>query len=208
MAAGEGFPALYLRKGGFTIDCFDLSDDQIELFKLNALKEGVDSTIIKSSWLDLKSKTGKQYEFIMCRGNSFIYASGGWNSTEYDSKSALKLYEQTLRVFHNLLAEGGILYLDKFKDGEIDHNEKVCDVNIGSKIYSLIFQTKLYKSKKERYASMILRDIEGNEKVFPNLTYSLSEKELRETANKVGFSLRKTLFRTDRLFDIFALKKR
>lgn len=207
VAAGEGFPALYMRKKGFAIDCFDLSDDQIALFRKNALRDNVDSQITKASWLELPRKTKKSYDFIMCRGNSFIYASGGWNSKRYNKREALHPYKNTLQIFYQRLSAGGLLFIDKFKDNEVDHQTTLCPINVLGESYNLVFQTKLDFNKKERYATLFLSDGKRKKDSYPNLTYALSEDELMKLAKEIGFSIEKVYLKSEKNFDIFLLRK-
>lgn len=82
-SAGTGFIALHLRKMGYTVECIDLMDDEIRVFKRKARKLGVSPQIKKSSWADIpKVYKNKKFDFIFCRGNSFIYADGGWNKEQ------------------------------------------------------------------------------------------------------------------------------
>lgn len=207
VAAGEGFPAIYMRKKGFEIDCFDLSDDQIALFKENALKRDVSPKVIQSSWLELAHKTTKSYDFIMCRGNSFIYAPGGWNSNHYNRKEALQIYKETLKVFYKKLSPNGILFIDKFKDSEVYHETQVCRISVLDKPYNLIFNTRLDFDNKERYATLFLEGGRRKKETFPNLTYALSDRELIKIAEEIGFSIEKINFKSEKNFDIFILRK-
>ena len=194
---------------GLDLDCFDLSADQVAAFKENAKKYGVDSSITQASWLEIPAKVApKKYDFIMCRGNSFIYAPGGWNSREYNQTSPLNSFRNTLKAFHTILKCGGILYLDKFKDSEQEHHTNVCKIAIKEKTYDLIFHTQINPATKERYASMLLGNSDGEKESMPNVTYALSEIELSDLAKETGFcSLEKICLESDKMFDIYLLRK-
>jgi ubiquinone/menaquinone biosynthesis C-methylase UbiE len=208
VAAGSGINAIPLRKNGFWVECFDISDDQIKLFRKNARLTGVSNLITKSSWLELPKYVHTCYDLILCRGNSFIYAPGGWNSDKYDKDRALQIYLKTLETFYDLLAEDGILYIDKFPDNEQDHKVKVAEVVIGGKTSELFFFTKLEWGKKERYGSMVLRDSDGKETGAPNKTYALSAKEFKALAREAGFTkIDEPKLWSETIFDVFLLKK-
>ncbi len=208
VAAGDGFPALSMREKGFTIDCFDLSDDQIKSFKRNARKRKVSSLITQSDWLHVKDKVEKSYDCIMCTGNSFIYAAGGWNSKEYNKDHPLTLYRQTLGIFYELLLPGGILIIDKFKDSERSHEVIVCRVKVKDHSYDLTFSIRTDVDKKERYASITLDDGIKSRETLPNLTYALSEKELSALCHQAGFSgFEKITFKSNKLFDTYIIRK-
>ncbi len=209
VAAGAGFPALLMREQGFNVDCFDIAQDQVILFKENAKKQKVDSSITRCSWLDLPQYVGsKKYDFIMCRGNSFIYAPGGWNSDAYNVQEPIKAYKDALKVFYDLLSPGGMFLVDKFKDSEQDHKVKIGNINIEGETYGLIFYTKLNREKRNRFAQMLLQDKEGHEEGVPNFTYALSEAELMQLAQSVGFSdLEKICLDNEKHFDVFTMRR-
>jgi len=195
VSAGTGFPALELTKKGYNVDCIDASSDEIKIFQKRAKRSGLRIRCKKLTWLKIPNHYKKKnYNFVFCRGNSFIYAAGGWNkSQKVNKKKSLEKYEKTLRVFCDLLEEGGILYIDKFKDSEKPHKTKVGEVEIKNQKYDLLFYNEVNKKAKERYAAMLMRDKKGREKGLPNITYLLTEKELEGMLKKVGFKKTKRI---------------
>lgn len=187
--AGTGFISLYLRGEGFDVDCMDLMKDEIDLFKKKANSIQVNSTISQLSWNEIPKKyNSSSYDFLFCRGNSFIYAAGGWNeSCEIDLAQSLSSYEKTLKVFYDVLKERGYLYLDKFPDDEVSHKDLVAKIKVGDKEKDLLFCTNRLLSKNYREAALITRDHDGAETGIPNVSYDLSEKELDSLLMKVGF---------------------
>lgn len=111
-AAGTGIPALYLRKLGVDVDCSDGDTSMISQFRINAAAMKVSSRCDYALWEDL-THFGKQYDYVMCQGNSLVYdhSWAGGTHTEYLS---------TIRnVFKNLAAvtkPGGWLHIDGPKD--------------------------------------------------------------------------------------------
>ena len=185
VSAGGGFPAIDLIKDGYKIDCLDISGDEIKLFNQRADKLNLSIKCKKGAWLDIpKLFEQNTYDFIFCRGNSFIYAAGGWNEKiEIDKQKSLDSCLETLKIFHDTLKIGGYLYLDKFKDNEVAGKEKVCKIQIGEKgEENLIFQTQRLSEKDMRRAALIL----GEEK-FEKATYNLTEPETEELFEKAGF---------------------
>ena len=209
VAAGDGFPSLTLRRKGLEIDCFDLSDDQIEGFKKNAKRYRVNDSITQASWLQLPSLVEKnKYSFVMCRGNSFIYAPGGWNSINYNNISPLNVFRKTLEGFFQILSPNGMLYLDKYKDDEKDHNTPVCKVQIEGRTYNLIFRAKVSKSKRERYATMVLGNKGGEKETLPNYTYTISWPEIISLAEEVGFrDIKKVSLKNEKMFEVYTMRK-
>jgi glycine/sarcosine N-methyltransferase len=210
VSAGTGFPALELIEKGYDVDCMDAMDDEIEVFTEKAKKKGLKTRCKKLTWLEMPKHYKKEdYNLVFCRGNSFIYAAGGWNKSQgVDKKKSLEIYEKTLKVFYNLLEDSGTLYIDKFKDSEKPHKTKVGVVQIKDKKYDLIFYNEVNIKSKERYAAMLLRDENGKEKGLPNMTYLLSGKELEDMLKNVGFKkVEKINLKSEGHFDVWLATK-
>jgi ubiquinone/menaquinone biosynthesis C-methylase UbiE len=207
VCAGTGFPSLDLLKEGYSFDCLDASDDEINLFHKKAKKSELKIKCEKQKWLEIPIEKNDFYKLVLCRGNSFIYAAGGWNEEiKINKKESLKLYEKTLKKFYGLLKQGGILYLDKFKDNETNGKELVGKIKINNENKNLFFFHEI--KGDERRAAMLIEDGSGNSKGLPNITYNLSEFELKELLKKVGFkNIKKINLYGETHFDIFIAKK-
>lgn len=193
-AAGSGFPALDMVEKGFSnIACIDVSDDQIRLFNKRAEGKNLSVRSHKVSWNEIPEHfKGKKFKAIICKG-SLWYAAGGWN-TEYvpDRESALEAMRIALKVFYTMLETGGVLYVDKFKDSEVDHKDTVGTFQVGDKKKELMFYTHREHEKKIRRAAMIIKDVEtGIEEGLPNVTYNLKEDEMENLLKETGFSIEK-----------------
>lgn len=209
-SAGTGFIALHLRKKGFNINCMDPLDDEIRVFKRKARKMEVSPQIRKIYWEDIPdSYKNKQFDFIFCRGNSFIYADGGWNERKtVSASSSLKSYKKTLQIFYNQLNEGGYLYLDKFPDNEKPHKDKVGKIQIGDKEpEELFFYTQKKTSKRYREASMIRRKPNGKESGLPNQTFDLKETEVDQMLKEVGFKIQRLNLKSEKHFVVWLARK-
>ena len=210
VCAGTGFPALELIRKGYKIDCMDASNDEIKVFSKKVKKQKLKIRCKKLSWLQIpKHYKNNNYDFIFCRGNSFIFAGGGWNkSQKVKKKKSLEKYEKTLKVFYKLLDDKGILYIDKFPDNEKPHKSKVGAVQIKDKKYDLIFYTEIKRKLNIREARMLMRDKEGKEKGLPNITYLLNAKELINLLKKIGFKkIKKIKLKSETHFDIWLAQK-
>ncbi len=185
--AGTGFISLYLRENEFNVDCMDLMEDQIRVFKKRAKALGVSDDVEKRSWAEIPERYAREnYDFVFCRGNSFIYAGGGWNRDQKVERD-LGAFAETLKNFYDVLKVGGFLYIDKYPDGERPHKDVVAKVRINEKEEDLIFYTNRVSEKGFREASMLLRDGEGRERGVMNRTYDLKEEELERMVRSVGF---------------------
>lgn len=201
--AGSGFPALDMNEQGYkNITCVDGSDDQIELFNNKAAVKNIPLRSKKCSWLELPAHfQPEQFKALICKG-SVWYAGGGWNKDFLpEREKTLGALKQTLKIFHSLLEMGGVLYIDKFKDTEVDHKDIVGTFEVGDEKKELIFWTHREKENSIRRAMMITKDIAtGKETGLPNVTYDLKEEELEDVLKEVGFSITKPNFPEEKFF--------
>ena len=210
VAAGAGFPSLDLIKSGFEITCTDGADDMIELFNSKAAEADIISRCRKALWLELPELfSQEQFDLLMCRGISFIYADGGWNRHEMPNpERAIKAYTETLAAFYSRLNKGGWVHLDKFKDEEIGHRIKVSEIKVKeSPTEDLVFWTQRDVDSKVRQAAMI-RETGENKQLIPNVTYDLTGAELEQMMAEVGFvDIQKISLPSEKLFDIWIGRK-
>jgi hypothetical protein len=188
----------------------DLMEDEIEVFKERALENGVSHEISKIAWKEIPENYEKEtYDFIFCRGNSFIYADGGWNKNqEVNRESSLESYEETLKIFYDALKSGGYLYVDKFPDNEKLQKETVAKIKVEGKLEELIFFTEKMPEKRMRKASMIRKNSDAIETGIPNVTYNLSGTELEEMMRKIGFEFEKIKIKSETHFDVWLARKK
>lgn len=210
VSAGGGFPALDLVRDGYNITCVDGFQDEVDLFNQKAAVSGSQIRCAHLKWENLLDSFEKNiFDFLFCRGNSFIYACGGWNEmVKIEPESALLNYKQTLFVFYDLIKPGGWIYIDKFKDSETTHKEKVCDIKVGDgPKEDLVFWTQRFSEQKIRKASMI-RKIDDMESGVPNITYDLLDTELENMLVLVGFkNIQKIDLVSEQHFDIWLAQK-
>ena len=196
VSAGGGFPAIDLSLKGYVIDCIDASDDEVRLFNEKAEVNKLTIRCKKAFWQDIPNfHKDNYYDFLFCRGNSFIYAGGGWNvEQKINEVESKKAYEETLKNFYNLLKKGGYMYIDKFKDTEVSHYETVGEIKVGDKPNEkLVFWTERFPEQNIRKASMIREKANGEKIGIPNITYDLKNFEIEEALKKIGFSQIKTI---------------
>lgn len=210
VAAGGGFPALDFIKDGYIVTCTDGTQDEVDLFNRKSAVAGLTATCVNVRWNDLKNIfPHESFDFLFCRGNSFIYAGGGWNEmVAVETGKSLASYQKTLSIFYDLLKPGGWIYLDKFKDSETTHRAKVSDIQVGNQPKEeLIFWTQRFPDKKIRQASMILKCGE-TENAVPNITYDLSSAELEKAFAEIGFkNVQKVELPSEQNFDVWIGQK-
>ncbi len=209
-SAGGGFPSLDLIKAGYNIVCTDGFQDEVDLFNKKSKSFELEARCINVRWENLQSNfQNNTFDFLFCRGNSFIYAGGGWNETiEIEQDKSLSNYKQTLSTFYDLIKPNGWIYIDKFKDSETSHREKVGEIKVGNNPNEdLIFWTQRFPEKRIRQASMIRKN-ESGERGVPNITYDLSAPELEKMFVEVGFkNVQKINLNSEKHFDIWIAQK-
>lgn len=107
-ACGTGLPAIDLRARGFSVDCSDADGLMLNQFRRNARARNVDDSALQLRWEELTS-VGKQYDYVMCRGNSLVYADsweGGFPAASMDT------IERHIRGIASVVAPGGYLHVD------------------------------------------------------------------------------------------------
>lgn len=107
-ACGTGLPAIDLRARGFSIDCSDADQLMLHQFRKNARARRVDDSAIQLRWEELRS-LGKQYDYVMCRGNSLVYADSWDEALPAASISAI---ERHIKGIASVVAPGGYLHVD------------------------------------------------------------------------------------------------
>jgi hypothetical protein len=210
VSAGTGFLSLELAEKGYNVECMDAMDDEIVEFSKKAKEKKLKLKCKKAFWLEIpKNYPKNHFDLALCRGNSFIYAAGGWNKfNKVDSDKSIELYEKTLKIFYDSLKKGGYLYIDKFKDSEIPSKVNVGKAIIEGKKFDLLFYTEINRKKGFRRASMILRDENGKEGGLPNMTYILTLPELEKMLKNVGFKeVKKLEIKNETHFDILLCRK-
>jgi SAM-dependent methyltransferase len=107
-ACGSGFPALDLHRLGYAVSCSDGSDFMLERFARNALAAGIQIEPVQALWEELDGLYPAQFDAVLCRGCSLIYA-GTFESDADPDRSAL---EASVRSLAGCLRPGGRLYVD------------------------------------------------------------------------------------------------
>ncbi len=188
VSAGGGFPALDLIEMGYQVDCFD--GFAADLFNQNAKKQGQETLCQPVLWEDLpQTSQPGQYDFVFCRGNSFIFAGGGWAElNDFDIEKVRADYARTARIFADLLKKGGHMYIDKFKDSELGHREKLATIKVGERAEDLMFSSK--RSPETKTRQVFMQRMVGDEVVNTEtrITYDLLGEELLQFLKEAGFS--------------------
>lgn len=109
-ACGTGLPSLELRRRGYNIDCYDGELSMLEVFRQRAQMLGVDDTCSVVLWQDLQASIAKQYDCVLCLGNSLIY-NNLWMGRSPEI-NLTESYDSVFLNFRHVLKVGGYLYID------------------------------------------------------------------------------------------------
>ena len=123
---------------------------------------------------------------------------------------SLEKLKKTLQVYYDLLKKDGYLYIDKFKDSEVPSKKVVARLNIKSNNTKkdVVFYVERKPEEGTRYASMLLRDMKGNESGSLGMAYDLSEDEMEDLLKNVGFrDVKKIRLKNEKHFVIWLVKK-
>ena len=208
VSAGGGFPSIELIRQGYNVDCFD--GFSASVFDKNAKESGVDVRCKSLLWQELPNAVSEgTYDFLFCRGNSFIFADGGWKGGEdIDRERAMGNYLKTLKIFAGMLKKGGHMYVDKFKDAEPGHREKLATIKVGGQNQDLVFWSQRFPERKTR--EVFMERVVADEVVVQEkrATYDLSEGELLSLMEQAGFSkMDKVDVQEEKHFDVWLAQK-
>ena len=209
---GPGFLSCDLLKKGYNLKTSDKSKKMIELFEKELKENGIHHKTTISTWLNLKKHfKNNSFKMIFNRGNSFIFAGGGWNDDiQVDKNKFMMAYRKTLKNYYDLLKKGGYLYIDKFKDSEIPAKKVAARLNIKStkEQKDIVFLVERKPEEGTRLAQGLLRDSQGNEEGLMNKTYDLTENDMEDLLRETGFKeIKKLKLKSEKHFVVWLARK-
>ena len=101
VAMGTGFHSINFLQDGYSVTGIDKSQAMIDVAKKNALKYRVKLNTICTDWTDLRNKTLKQHDCIICLGNSL--------ACENDPKKR----QLAIHNWSEVLSDNGIIIIDR-----------------------------------------------------------------------------------------------
>jgi SAM-dependent methyltransferase len=108
-SCGTGLPALDLRARGFSVECSDADSEMLGEFRRNARERGLSDECSQYRWDQLPS-LDRQFQYVMCRGNSLVYADS-WSSAA-DAAADEADIERSILGIASVVAPGGFLHVD------------------------------------------------------------------------------------------------
>lgn len=208
---GPGFFTTELLKEGYNISTADKNKYMIEPFEQNLKNLGIKHNTTISSWINLKKHFKNNYfDLLFNRGNTMIYANGGWNEeVAINKKESIKAIKKTLKIYHDLLKKGGYLYVDKYKDSEIPSEKMVANLKITKtkEKKGIFFYVDRQPENNVRFAKLILREDNGKDKEFYGKAYDLTEDEMESLLIEVGFKVEKLKLNSEKHFVVWLARK-
>jgi cysteine desulfurase / selenocysteine lyase len=208
---GPGFLAKELLQTGFNLTTMDKSKKHIKPFLNDIKKLGLDQDVKIGSWLEIPKIFKKEsFDFLFNRGNTFIFANGGLLETKDINKpKTLETMKKTLKNYYDSLKLGGYLYIDKYKDSEVPSDKVVAKLKIKEtkEIKDVIFHVERNPKEGYRFASIILRDKNGDDSKIFNKVYDLTEDEMETLLQEVGFKVKKINLKSEKHFVVWLAQK-
>jgi SAM-dependent methyltransferase len=199
-AAGVGLPALHLRRLGFDVSCSDGDEAMVARFAHNADLLGLDPACRLLDWDQLDPAEGR-YDYVMCRGNSLVYATSwgpGRAAADHDRLAAY------LRRFASVLEPGGHLQVDAPRmlaptryDGSVvidrPNDDPVLADRVGSVPVELVVQEQVEVRDNSRFWAcfVALEPTEGPvaKRSFSMHSSRLTIDDLAELLDVTGFEV-------------------
>ena len=210
-SVGPGFFTKEMILKGYSIQTADKSKRMIKSFADELQQLGIKHETTISTWLDLPKHYKKEsFNFLFNRGNTIMYANGGWNEEKpVNKKESLTALRKTLQVYYHLLKKGGYLYVDKYKDEEIPAKKTVATLKIKKtkEKKDIVFYVERRPKNDVRYAQMLLRDSSGKEEGIPNMAYDLTEDEMETMLKEVGFKIKRLNLKSEKHFVVWLAQK-
>ncbi len=128
VSGGFGFPALDLLERGYPVVYNDGSPAMFSYFDYLRKQKNLGMfgmpELFPTSWKEMvKAHPPKFYGALLCRGNSLPYVVS-WGKENPNLSQAQNEIATILRGFRRLLVKGGVFFVDKHRDIDVEKSEK------------------------------------------------------------------------------------
>ncbi len=189
-AGGTGFPSIALKKMGWNITYSDASEEMQSHFRQRAQQQGVEMPVFFSNWRDLSKNILRQFDAVMCRGNSLIYVDS-WDSDQV-SDAARDQIRNALREFRQMIKPGGVLYVDTTHRSEFEHASYPFREEFPERLIQGKSTTMTWEVNHDPDAGRRTIDIEvttdGNHEYFGLYSHLLPPSQLAVMLVEAGFA--------------------
>lgn len=216
-ACGTGFPSIELSKLDYNVTCSDGDTEMLKRFKKNMLNQKLNLKTIHCEWQDLDKHFQNEFDCVLCRGNSLVYAIS-WGKKELNPVKAKLEIVKSLENFYNVLRKEGFCYIDVPPKAEYNRQnnsgyEKYTKRKINGQEISLSW--KVIQQPEMKMRTWIPEITLWNSgpipvrKKFVYKSYLIDHQELLEMLNNIGFSKIKTYqkIKGENTYDIFIAYK-
>jgi SAM-dependent methyltransferase len=209
--AGSGSLDIDLLKRGYSLTLTDGDAGMVDLLKRGLTARSLKHEPMLARWGELPGIFApSSFGTLICAGNSLIYGGGYWNySGVVDWEKSLDGIRSTLKIFHDLLAPGGVLIVDKPKDDECAVEERIAQIAVAEeRVLDVFFSVRFDEADVKRTAQILLRDVvTGEELGTPNAAIRFFDEELIRLAHDVGFAKIEKVERAESQFPLWVLTR-
>lgn len=185
-ACGTGFPSLQLYKLGYDITCSDGNELMLQYFNKNVNGKVKAKRL---EWRDLARTYEDEFDAVLVRGNSLIYATS-WDKEEINPEESKDAIFKSLENFYHILRENGLLYLDLYKENEQPHKQDLGEVILNNNDReNWKWEIQHDWSKRIRTWSIVRTNLVNKEQVkHISYSYLIKHDELLDMLDDIGFS--------------------
>ncbi len=184
-SCGFGFATLGLYERGYDITFTDGSELMLEEFKKRASSKHLDVKPLHILWENLGNKFHNEFDVLLCRGNSLIYANS-WDKEQNNSVESIK---SALKNFHMCLKPNGLLYIDTTCENKLHKSSEEIEyppLRMNGAEIRLYDKVILDKDKMIRLWRPTIY-INGTSYTIERRSYYLSHEKLHELLLDCGF---------------------
>ncbi len=204
-ACGTGFPALELFELGYNLTCSDGSEEMLEQFNLRS-KGRLNAK--KLDWRELAEHYGQEFDAVLVRGNSLIYANS-WNQKKINSQKARFIIFESLRNFYRVLKKSGFLYVDLYNENEQPHKLDLGNIVFNGNSERWIWGIEHDWNNRIRTWYIERIDLATAKEVKHNsYSYLIKHEELIELLKKTSFqSIEKRIIEGETNYTVYIARK-
>jgi SAM-dependent methyltransferase len=207
-SGGIGFPVIGLKQMSWDVSYSDGSAKMFDIFQSKIRDKGLEIPSYLCDWSKLTSKIHRQFDCVLCRGNSLVYIDS-WGENQI-SDTTLNKIRDALRQFWSLLNEDGILYVDIYNEPGKDVEIVKKDLGVREykgKIIELKWHT-VYDMERKNRTWNIAYSSENEEGSLSFSSYLLSHAELISLLYEVGFKkVEQVEISGENVFTVYIAKK-
>jgi len=184
-SGGTGYPLVEFAQMGWDVTYADSSIEMSQFFENKIKSLGLTVPMFLVKWKELDTQIERQYDALLCRGNSFIYLDG--YDGNYNVEKAKENMKIALYQFYKRLKPNGVFYIDILKEECIRKND-IIEKKVFYDTYSSSFKITYDEETNIRTNTETIINLEDNSIYKINIYgYVIREDELKEMLLEAGF---------------------